>query len=62
MHRVTMKPYKSMHFVIMANVFCTDKSIEMTYDLKGSSVGRAATIKEKKKDTCVYKDNDLEVR
>jgi len=30
------------------------------FDLKGSSVGRDASAKDKEKpDTCVYKDNDL---
>ena len=61
MHRVNMKPYPAMHFVIMSNVFCTSRKIHLTYDLKGSSVGREATELEKSKENCVYKDNDLKV-
>ena len=43
MHRVKMHSLSpTMHFVIMASVFDTDRAIHRTYDLKGSTVGRWA--------------------
>ena len=60
MHRV--KPHKrpQVHFLIMASVFYTDNYISRVFDLKGSTHGRSATEKERKRgDGCVFKDNDL---
>ncbi len=59
---MSMKPFKPMRFVIMGNVFATTKSIDVTYDLKGSTVGRSASEKERSKPNCVFKDNDILVR
>eukprot|EP01034_Spumella_vulgaris_P022517 gene22517-28650_t len=39
--RVKMKSLRSkIHFVIMSSVFDTEKSIQVKYDLKGSTIGR----------------------
>ena len=43
----------------MRNVFINKFKINTKYDIKGSSVDRAASIKEKEKDLPTYKDNDL---
>lgn len=63
MHRVDMPHLKkSVYFLVMHSVTDSgDTVMTKTFDLKGSSVGRAATAKEKKKygDKVVYKDNDL---
>ncbi|ETW02685.1 hypothetical protein H310_06136 [Aphanomyces invadans] len=60
MHRVKMHHTKKqqMHFVIMASVFNTPKEIHLRFDLKGSKVGRNASVDEKSKNG-VLKDNDL---
>ncbi|RHY24845.1 hypothetical protein DYB32_008656, partial [Aphanomyces invadans] len=60
MHRVKMHHTKKqqMHFVIMASVFNTPKEIHLRFDLKGSKVGRNASVDEKTKNG-VLKDNDL---
>jgi 1-phosphatidylinositol-4-phosphate 5-kinase len=49
---------RKVHFVIMASVFDTPATINKIYDLKGSSVGRSATEKERMGGG-VLKDNDL---
>ena len=43
----------------MRNVFKNKYKINTKYDIKGSSVDRTASIKEKEKDLPTYKDNDL---
>ena len=43
----------------MRNVFINKYKINTKYDIKGSSVDRTASIKEKEKDLPTYKDNDL---
>lgn len=59
MHRVKMRHIrKVMHFVIMGSVFATSLPIHVTYDLKGSTVGRSATQKERENGK-VRKDLDL---
>eukprot|EP00753_Platysulcus_tardus_P017975 PLAT6657.1.p1 GENE.PLAT6657.1~~PLAT6657.1.p1 ORF type:complete len:517 (-),score=208.91 PLAT6657.1:852-2402(-) len=60
MHRVKMHHIRRrMHFVIMGSVFFSDKEIHEKYDLKGSTVGRKASEKDRAKADCVYKDLDL---
>ncbi|CEG46194.1 Phosphatidylinositol-4-phosphate-5-kinase (PIPK-C) [Plasmopara halstedii] len=61
MHRVKMHHLrKKMHFVIMASVFDTPLDIHARFDLKGSRVGRHATLKEHQRGSAgVLKDNDL---
>lgn len=62
MHRIKMPHLrKKVHFVVMQSVFYGDNDIHEMYDLKGSTVGRAATAKERERGParCVYKDNDL---
>lgn len=46
-------------FVVMQNVFATVNKIHEKFDLKGSTVGRFATAKEKRKLTCTRKDLDI---
>jgi len=59
MHRVTMSHLRrKVHFVIMGSVFNTPLQIHRIYDLKGSLVGREATVMEKQKGG-VLKDMDL---
>lgn len=59
MHRVKMYHLRrKVHFVIMASVFDTPQKIHTIYDLKGSTVGRQSTIKEKSSGG-VLKDQDL---
>eukprot|EP00742_Colponemidia_sp_Colp-10_P003628 GILJ01003862.1.p1 GENE.GILJ01003862.1~~GILJ01003862.1.p1 ORF type:complete len:536 (-),score=61.21 GILJ01003862.1:254-1795(-) len=59
MHRV--KPHKghAMHFLIMGSVFDSDKEIHERYDLKGSTIGRAASEAEKAGICPVLKDLDF---
>jgi hypothetical protein len=62
MHRIKMPHIRrKIHFVVMQSVFFGDNDIHEMYDLKGSTVGRAATEKEKARGPgkCVYKDLDL---
>ncbi|KAJ3413105.1 Phosphatidylinositol-4-phosphate 5-kinase [Chytridiales sp. JEL 0842] len=40
LHRVKLPGKKKIHFVVMGNVFPSNKDIHETYDLKGSTVGR----------------------
>ena len=43
----------------MRNVFINKYKINIKYDIKGSSVDRAASTKEKEKNLPTFKDNDL---
>ncbi len=43
----------------MRSVFSSKYEINLKYDIKGSSVDRAATNKEKEKEHPTFKDNDL---
>uniref|UniRef100_A0A7S1U3Z0 PIPK domain-containing protein n=1 Tax=Phaeomonas parva TaxID=124430 RepID=A0A7S1U3Z0_9STRA len=59
MHRVKMRHIsKVMHFVIMGSVFHTGLPIHVSYDLKGSTVGRMVSEEERAKGK-VRKDQDL---
>jgi 1-phosphatidylinositol-4-phosphate 5-kinase len=62
LHRIKMPHIRrKIHFVVMQSVFYGQHTIHEMYDLKGSSVGRAATEREALRgpSSCVYKDNDL---
>ncbi|KAJ4455455.1 putative Phosphatidylinositol 4-phosphate 5-kinase 9 [Paratrimastix pyriformis] len=52
----------SVHFVVMGNIFDTEAQIHDVFDLKGSTVGRAATAQEKLQPMCIYKDLDFKER
>jgi 1-phosphatidylinositol-4-phosphate 5-kinase len=59
MHRVKMYHLRrKVHFVIMTSVFDTPQKIHTIYDLKGSTIGREATEKERENGG-VLKDMDL---
>lgn len=62
LHRVKPHRGRQVRFVVMGNVFQTKKKIHERYDLKGSTLGRAASEEEKKKDTVTYKDLDFRER
>ena len=50
---------KENYILVMRNVFINKYKIHTKYDIKGSSVDRTASTKEKEKDLPTYKDNDL---
>jgi hypothetical protein len=58
MHRVVTQTSK-FHVMIMRNVFASRKAIHAKFDLKGSTVGRAATVAEKRQRCPVLKDLDF---
>jgi len=59
MYRVKMYHLRrKVHFVIMVSVFDTPVQINTIYDLKGSSVGRSVSKKDRAMGA-VLKDNDL---
>jgi 1-phosphatidylinositol-4-phosphate 5-kinase len=63
MHRIKMPHLKkTIYFVVMQSVFYGRNEVHEMYDLKGSSVGRLATEKERSKGLahCVLKDMDLD--
>eukprot|EP00164_Ancoracysta_twista_P012311 GFYU01019298.1.p1 GENE.GFYU01019298.1~~GFYU01019298.1.p1 ORF type:complete len:303 (-),score=45.07 GFYU01019298.1:9-917(-) len=59
LHRVRQGIGRKSHFCIMNNVFDTPYPIHLRYDLKGSTVGRQASDKEKESEFCVLKDLDM---
>ncbi|KAG9324180.1 hypothetical protein KVV02_007409 [Mortierella alpina] len=46
LHRVKLPHGKKIHFVVMGNVFPPNRDIHETYDLKGSTLGRAISDEE----------------
>mmetsp|Transcript_20458 Transcript_20458/g.25839 ORF Transcript_20458/g.25839 Transcript_20458/m.25839 type:complete len:405 (-) Transcript_20458:111-1325(-) len=50
---------RPVYFVVIENIMFTPLTLQKKYDLKGSSVGRTASIKESAKSCPVLKDNDL---
>jgi 1-phosphatidylinositol-4-phosphate 5-kinase len=63
MHRIKMPHLKkTIYFVVMQSVFYGRNEVHEMYDLKGSTVGRSATEKERSKGLahCVLKDLDLD--
>jgi len=59
LHRVRIHKGNVINFVVMGNVFVPDREIHERFDLKGSSVGRAATAPQKLKPDCIFKDLDF---
>jgi len=49
---------QNLRFVVMGNVFNTSKSIDLRFDLKGSTVGRTVGEENMNKKGVVYKDLD----
>ncbi|MBX7227149.1 MAG: hypothetical protein K1X55_14030, partial [Chitinophagales bacterium] len=58
LYRLTVED-KENYMLVMRNVFTSRYRVQIKYDIKGSSVDRAASVKEKEKDTPTFKDNDL---
>lgn len=58
MYRITVNDVEH-YLIVMRSVFSPRYSIHKKYDLKGSTVDRQASDKEKSKDLPTYKDNDF---
>jgi 1-phosphatidylinositol-5-phosphate 4-kinase len=58
MYRLTVEGAET-YIVVMRNIFTTRLKIHKKYDLKGSTIDREASDKEKEKDNPVLKDNDF---
>ncbi|KAL3832218.1 hypothetical protein ACJMK2_023878 [Sinanodonta woodiana] len=58
MYRVTVNDVET-YLIVMKNVFSPRLPIHKKYDLKGSTVDRHASDKEKSKELPTYKDNDF---
>ena len=58
LYRLTVED-KENYIVVTRTVFSSKYKIHTKYDIKGSTVDRAAKQKEKEKDSPTYKDNDL---
>ncbi|KAL4222748.1 Phosphatidylinositol 5-phosphate 4-kinase type-2 beta [Mactra antiquata] len=58
MYRITVNDVET-YLVVMRNVFSPRLPIHKKYDLKGSTVDRCASDKEKAKDLPTFKDNDF---
>ncbi|KAG8177507.1 hypothetical protein JTE90_012571 [Oedothorax gibbosus] len=58
MYRLTVEGAET-YIVVMRNIFTTRLKIHKKYDLKGSTVDREASEKEKEKENPVLKDNDF---
>lgn len=58
-HRVKPHRGRKMRFLVMKSVFFTDMYIHESYDIKGSTHGRAATPQEKEQEVPILKDNDF---
>ncbi len=58
MYRLTVDNVEH-YLVVMRNVFSNHLKIHMKYDLKGSTVDREASQKEREKDHPTFKDNDF---
>ena len=50
-----------LYFVVMNNLFYTDRVINRRFDLKGSFVGRISTEQERADATIALKDQDLDI-
>jgi len=58
MYRVTVNDVET-YLLVMRNIFSPRLNVHKKYDLKGSTVARQASDKEKAKDLPTYKDNDF---
>jgi 1-phosphatidylinositol-4-phosphate 5-kinase len=54
---------KRFYFIVINNILSMDKKMDEVYDLKGSTVGRGLTLKERQRrnkgETVTMKDNDI---
>jgi hypothetical protein len=46
LHRIKLPHGRKIHFVVMGNVFPSNKDVHETYDLKGSTFGRVTSDEE----------------
>ena len=58
MYRITVDNVET-YMVVIRNAFSSHIKIHKKYDLKGSTVDREASQKEREKDEPTYKDNDF---
>lgn len=58
MYRLTVDGAET-YFVVMRNIFSSPLNVHKKYDLKGSTVDREASEKEREKDLPTLKDNDF---
>ena len=58
MYRLTVDSVES-YLVVMRNIFSNHLRVHKKYDLKGSTVDREASQKEREKDHPTFKDNDF---
>lgn len=58
MYRLTVDNIES-YLVVMRNIFSNHLKVHKKYDLKGSTVDREASQKEREKDHPTFKDNDF---
>ena len=58
MYRITVDNVET-YMVVIRNAFSSNIKIHKKYDLKGSTVDREASQKEREKDEPTYKDNDF---
>lgn len=58
MYRITVNSAET-YWMVMRNVFSSTLKMHKKYDLKGSTVDRAASNKEKEKSSPTFKDNDF---
>ncbi|EGC34645.1 hypothetical protein DICPUDRAFT_55653 [Dictyostelium purpureum] len=62
LYRVKPHSGRQVRFVVMGNLFPTKKKIHERYDLKGSVVGREASVEERKSESVTFKDIDFRNR
>jgi len=61
-HGVKQVHGRTVRFVVMNNIFCTDLRIHRKFDLKGSTEGRTAGKADPNDPKSVFKDLDLDVK
>jgi len=59
MYRIRINESDPTFFIVMRNIFSPRFTIHKRYDLKGSSVDRSASEKERAKEHPTFKDNDF---
>jgi 1-phosphatidylinositol-4-phosphate 5-kinase len=59
LHSIKPTNGRNVRFIVMNNVFDTKLYVEERYDLKGSTIGRNASEKEKLREAPILKDNDF---
>jgi hypothetical protein len=58
MYRITVDNVET-HLVVLRSIFSHHLKVHKKYDLKGSTVDREASQKEREKDQPTFKDNDF---